>query len=480
MELLRCINLRLSSKFEEAHALFEAVARKTDGFTRDRDGGDADALAVDGLFTRAVLRGGASPPPRGELGPVLPADGSVADGAAARSIAGAKHAWLCVACHERARFEESGRHGLQAQNHFPQDLRYGHIFVDIYRGMSAMAQGRVREAGESYRRARRGIGKLFESDPCLTVSIDVLTMELDLERGRAKPLQQRTLKSLTELREVWVDIHATALAVSAELTFEQYDAETVIGRLTEVVDDVRAKGIASLSNNLSALLAYYLVEVGRPEDAREVWRANGLPGAAPELLDLERQSWRTMEALSCARVRLLAAQGEWAAAEELAGRLCSTASEHGLTRTLLRGQALSMVVAHEAGQPDRAQARLVEFLRLLREVDYIRPLARHREVSRTVLKHLLGTGPGDDVRQAAESMLAHVQKPAGAATTVFSLRELEVLAEVRHGLPNGEIANRLGMTGDGVRYHLKIIYRKTGASDRTNAVRYAESLGVLP
>ena len=48
--------------------------------------------------------------------------------------------------------------------------------------------------------------------------------------------------------------------------------------------------------------------------------------------------------------------------------------------------------------------------------------------------------------------------------------------EVEHGLRNEEIASRLGISGAGVRYHLRNIYRKTGASKRADAVRYARSL----
>ena len=149
----------------------------------------------------------------------------------------------------------------------------------------------------------------------------------------------------------------------------------------------------------------------------------------PDLLDLDRQSWRTMESLACARVRLLVEQGECAAAGEIASRLCDTASAHGLTRTtLLRGLALSMVVAERAGQTAGALARLVEFLGRTREVDYVRPLVRHREVSRTVLHRLLGTDLDTDVRRAAESMLVHVGEPATATAPIFSARERDVLA----------------------------------------------------
>ena len=161
--------------------------------------------------------------------------------------------------------------------------------------------------------------------------------------------------------------------------------------------------------------------------------------------------------------------------------LCATASAHGLTRTLLRGLVLSMVVAERAGQTAGALARLVEFLGRTREVDYVRPLVRHREVSRTVLHRLLGTDLDTDVRRAAESMHVHVHVPATATAPIFSARERDVLAvlvEVGEDIRNTAIASRLGITEEGLRYHLRNIYRKTGSSKRADAVRYAQSLGL--
>ena len=480
LELLQCIILRLSSRFTEANALFEAVSQRTDRFTRDREEGSTQALTVDRLFVQGVLTGGADRLTSGELDASLPAAGTPARGdEPARTAARARHTLLCFTCYERADFETSRRHGLQAQSYFDEDVRFGDVFVNICLGMTAMAQGRVDEAAEWYRRARHGTRKFFTADPCLAVSTDVLAIELDLERNREKAVRQPTLQTLSELRGVWIDVYATAIGVSAELTFAQYDGESVIQLLTGAVDDVQGTGVESLSHHMSALLAYYLVEVGRADDAATVWRDRELPCDATELLDLDRQSWRTMEAVSCARVRLLAAQGEHAAAEALASRLCSAASEHGLNRTLLRALALSMVVAHHAGEAEQALARVVEFLRGTLDVDYVRPLVRHREISRTVLRRLLDTNLEEDVRLAAESVLPHVEEDATENTSLFSSRELEVLVELGRGLRNKEIASRLALTDAGVRYHLKNIYRKTGACERGAAVRYAQSLGAL-
>ena len=478
--LLQCLILVHSSKIEEARVRFDGVAQKTDGFTRDRDGGDADALAVDRVFTQAVLAGSGDRLSPSDIDSLLPADaGATERDERARTVACGRHTLLCIGWHVRASFAESRRHGLQAQAHFAEDARYGQTVVNIYLGMSAMAQGRVQEASERYRRARRAVRKFFSDDPYLAVSTDVLTIELDLERNRKKTIRHRTLKSLLETRHVWSDIFAAAIAVSAELTFGQYDTEAVIQFLTEAVDDARATGIRSLSNHASALQAYYLVELGRPDEAERVWRDHQLPKGVSELLDLERQPWRTMEALSCARIRLLTERGDRGDAEELAGGLCDAASDHGLTRTLLRGLALSMVAAHHGGQTERARARLVEYIHVTREVDYVRPLVRNREVSLTLVRGLLDTNLDEDARRAAESTLAHLEESSDTSAGMFSMREREVLAEAAGGLQNKEIAQRLGISDEGIRYHLKNIYRKTGTRNRTDAVRYARARGVL-
>ena len=95
----------------------------------------------------------------------------------------------------------------------------------------------------------------------------------------------------------------------------------------------------------------------------------------------------------------------------------------------------------------------------------------------TVLRRVLATVDDEDVRQVAESVLPPLDAPAAPTASVFSARELEVLAGIRAGLRNKQIARRLGMTDEGVRYHLKNIYRKTGASGRKDVLRHAQSLG---
>ena len=480
LALLHCVYLKLTSKTDEAAALYEAVGRRTEGFTRDRDGGDADALFHDRLFAQAVLGGGTSRLQREALEAALPpSETTSSDDRSSRFHSALRHTLHCGANYERNRFDECRRHGKWAHAHLGAEARYSHIHVSVCLGLAAMAQGRVSEAADQYRSARQSARRFFSADRCLAATTEVVTIELDLERNREKAIQQRTLPGLDELRTGWIDIYAAAIDVRAEFTFGRYGGEAVIKFLRHAIDDERAAGGQRIAHHLSALLASYLVLTGHGGDAAHLWRDSALPSSDADLLDLDGQSWRTMEVLSCARVRLLVDQGSYDAADELAEAISGVASAHGLVRTGLRSQALSMVVAYHADMPDLAVDRLAAYLRRVRDADYYRPLARDGRVSLSVLRRLLGRKPDADLREAAESLLASLDKRSATTEPEFSAREQEILAEVRGGRRNKEIAAQLGITEEGVRYHLKKIYRKTGVSGRSDAVRYALDKGIL-
>jgi DNA-binding NarL/FixJ family response regulator len=58
-------------------------------------------------------------------------------------------------------------------------------------------------------------------------------------------------------------------------------------------------------------------------------------------------------------------------------------------------------------------------------------------------------------------------------------REIEVLQLVAAGSTNGQIARRLWVTEQTVKFHLANVYRKLGVGNRTEASRYAHVNGLL-
>ena len=60
----------------------------------------------------------------------------------------------------------------------------------------------------------------------------------------------------------------------------------------------------------------------------------------------------------------------------------------------------------------------------------------------------------------------------------LTARERQVLTALAHGLTNPQIAARLHISIDCVKYHLKNLYLKLGASRRAQAVRIAAQSGL--
>lgn len=94
------------------------------------------------------------------------------------------------------------------------------------------------------------------------------------------------------------------------------------------------------------------------------------------------------------------------------------------------------------------------------------------------------------IRETLEGRVLHIYKPAGQAIgaaakpapvedSVLSGRELEVLRLVAAGSTNSEIAGKLWVTEQTVKFHLSNIYRKLEVANRTEASHYAHVNGLL-
>jgi DNA-binding CsgD family transcriptional regulator len=81
--------------------------------------------------------------------------------------------------------------------------------------------------------------------------------------------------------------------------------------------------------------------------------------------------------------------------------------------------------------------------------------------------------------QAAASKLL-APEPGAPGVPKLSAREVEVLNWTREGKSNWEIGKILDISEEGVRYHLKSLFRKLGATSKHHAVLKAISLGLLP
>ena len=492
LALARCLLRIRSGKFEEARMLYEGVRHGTRDFARDREGGDDHALGADAFIVQALFAGYGCQPLGSEAVQSLFGKGHelARDPTLPPEIRGAVHELLATAYFQMARFDTSETLGARATEFFARcGSPRGAMTMDFMFGMLAMAQGRAREAAERYASGRRKAQEVFPRDPGPALIGDVLAAELALEQNGAAGIEETVRSFPARLRgtAASLDVYAAAFSVATEMTFVRRGADAALAFLDESRARAEAMGLPSVMRYLAAGRINVLVRDRQDQRAANAWDAAGLPTEVRDVLDLDGQSWREMEAIAEARVRLLTARGAFDGARELADGLCRVAEQRGLMRTLLRGLALATVVEHRARARNAAEARLVRYLRIAREVDYLRPLFRDRAISVTVLRRLSEIHPDLDTRESAEATALRLGgttpavriESASPVAPSLSARERAVLAGVARGERDKEIGTALGLTRDGVRYHLTHVYRKLSAANRVAAVRRARDLGIL-
>lgn len=106
-------------------------------------------------------------------------------------------------------------------------------------------------------------------------------------------------------------------------------------------------------------------------------------------------------------------------------------------------------------------------------------------VSKATQPAVLGTL----IRETINGRVVNLHKPVEAGTSspgpstipdgLLSARELEVLQLVAAGSTNGEIARKLWVTEQTVKFHLSNVYRKLDVGNRTEASRYAHVNGLV-
>ena len=97
----------------------------------------------------------------------------------------------------------------------------------------------------------------------------------------------------------------------------------------------------------------------------------------------------------------------------------------------------------------------------------------HAVLSKAMHPVALGTLLREVVRGNVAQCPRPVREAATAGPCPLTARELEILRLVADGNTNGQIARRLWVTEQTVKFHLSNTYRKLGVSNRTEASRYA-------
>ena len=483
LALMRCIVLALSGDMDGARRVYQTAAMESAGFTRSPGGDEEPEMKLDHLLVLGVmLVMGCSPLPRYEplVSTLLETTRHPDINPLLRGIL--RHG-LCLALTEMSEFDRAAEWSDRAVADLGRNTLYLSPFLGYQLGLAAMAQGRTEEAATRYADALR-LARAGHLGNAGTVMFgEILVAELDLERGAHAPVHRQPPVSPRLLGEcgAWLDVYAANTGIAAELALHDGGVDRALAVVDNAGEFARRTERSALSTFLAALRVSLLVIGERHEQAARAWQSDGLPASDDGCLDFKTYRWREVEAIAEARLRLLIARDEFEAARRLASRLGDAARQRRLMRTLMRTLALSMRLELLAGETERANEHLVDYLEAYAGSDFARPLAREKDLASPLLDAVIDAqAPASIIAVATElrDALARPDRPQGGPSEpVLNPGELEVLHRLE-AQADKAIARDLDLTYDGVRYRVRRIFAKLGA--RGPVRRRAPRAGVGP
>lgn len=193
-----------------------------------------------------------------------------------------------------------------------------------------------------------------------------------------------------------------------------------------------------------------------------------------------------------ALVRLLIARDKFEEAEWCLDPVLRSLESRKLILELIDALVLRALIFHARGNTDDAIAVLGRALSLAEGEGYIRTFVDEGEPMEALLKRVTGKSrayaaklltvfniPESKNGASKEQPATILEISGGVLIEPLSRRESELLPLLANGLSNQEIANKLYISVDTVKVHLKHIYGKFEVSSRTQAVARARELKLL-
>ncbi len=352
-------------------------------------------------------------------------------------------------------------------------------------GRVQAAQGQLHQAAATYEQALAATREVADvSTPMLLTAINglgALCYEWNDLPGALERLSEGAARSREWRNWEGMVTGYAGLARAKRALGDPTGARAAIDELARCCEQCEIPGLAGGGAALAALL----LQEGDVPGAERCVQAHALAKSSPAGESGAPLYAREGEAILLARLRL--AQGRYDEAEaRLAALLTEAEAKRRMGRvielTLLR--ALGCQARGESGQALRL---LRHALVLAQPEGYIRTFLDEGPAVKELLARMRTENRSDDgftllpyvnlLLEASGAGPARVTSQFGVDT--LSGRELEVLQLIASGASNDEIARQLVVSPNTVKTHIKNIYGKLGANNRTQAVGRAREIGLL-
>ena len=483
LQLMQALVSIKDGELSKGRRLYENVQSRTENFTRDRDEGDSVTLRLDAYVVESTLIV--------NEGHVVSDDYLQAYQSAFEPVAkddefyrGHVKTLKCLSCQQRGLFDDAFDYGREALSHYQHiGSTHGQIFLNIHLGTTAFATGEAHAASMFYHHATSLARKNFGTDKTKAAIVAPLLAEIDYERGEIVSARTGVSNIIQKLQntEAWYEVYASGYLTAVTIAVLEAGLDQGLSLLDEIEFEVEQTGLTGFRRILRAARASLLSRYGYDNRAAEIVRTEGW-----NTLDFVDWSgtpmaWREREACLAAGLATEPARLGAFASYALMAEFLPELAKRKYARSYVRLGGVVMATAFKCGMTAQVQSIARSVIEKSFETQYWRYLADLGPGFATGLEVWLKTV---EVPQALSDHCRRIIEADGFGTRIISKirltkREQEILVQLSLGRPDKLISRALDVSENTVKYHLKNVYRKLGAENRTDAVAIARRSSLI-
>jgi len=203
-------------------------------------------------------------------------------------------------------------------------------------------------------------------------------------------------------------------------------------------------------------------------------------------LDLDQEKTFANEAAYSSYLRLLLAQNQLDEAELLLSAFCPLAIAGNRAERIIDLKTAHAILYKKRGEYEKAVAVLAEAMALAAEENLLSFFVFNNDPIDALIKKIFNAGtsasphiPKKFISNLKLALERKDNRKKGLAESALSARELEMMKLMAEDLMNQEMADRLFVSLNTVKTHLKNIFIKLGVDSRSRAVAKAKEMGLI-